>query len=108
LCNGKFCRREARLVVEQPALALETAAVADERTVGGDKPVAGNDYCNRVQAIGSADRTISCASATEYPPARTVPARILPLEAPAIRDQEIARLPYTLCSERRSSRTMLP
>src|SRR3954466_7891390 len=44
------------LVGEQPALALDAAAVADQLAVGANHPVAGDHDADRVRAIGQADR----------------------------------------------------
>src|SRR5262245_9394602 len=44
------------LMIEQPALAIEPAAVAGQRAVGADHAMAGNDNGNRISPIGGADR----------------------------------------------------
>ena len=53
------------LVVEQPFLPPEAAAVAAERAVGADDAVAGNDNGKHVRAVRSADG----ASGIGYPEA---------------------------------------
>ena len=46
----------ALLVGEQPLLALEAAAVADQGAGLADHPVAGDDDADRVAAVGEPDR----------------------------------------------------
>src|ERR1700686_4050352 len=43
------------LMLEQPALALDAAAIAGQRAVGTDDAVAGYDDADRVGAVGEAD-----------------------------------------------------
>ncbi len=45
----------ARLVIQQPFLERQSAAVADQRPTRADHPVAGDDDGDRVAAIGGAD-----------------------------------------------------
>src|SRR5436190_8646123 len=45
------------LVPEQPALALQPAAIFDQRAVGADQAVTGHDDTDRIGAVGMADRT---------------------------------------------------
>src|SRR6266702_5921111 len=44
------------LMLEQPALALQTAAIFDPRAVGADQAMAGHHDADRVAAVGVADR----------------------------------------------------
>src|SRR5580704_567625 len=44
-------------VVEQPAFALDPAAVAGERAVGADDSMTGDDDANRIGAVGQAHRS---------------------------------------------------
>ena len=44
------------LMAQQPTLALDAAAVAGERAVGADHPMAGHDQADRVGAVGQAHR----------------------------------------------------
>src|SRR5690606_30755763 len=48
-------REHHALVLEQPALAEEPAAVPRERAVGADHPVAGDDDADRVRAVREPD-----------------------------------------------------
>src|SRR4051794_24471084 len=48
-------RRVTRLVLEQPALALEAAAIIGEVPVDADEAVAGHDDRQRIGAVGGAD-----------------------------------------------------
>ena len=43
-------------MVQEPAFALDTAAVAGERAVGADDSMAGDDDANRIGAVGEANR----------------------------------------------------
>src|SRR5688572_3625597 len=41
---------------EQPAFSMQTAAIAGQRAIGADHPMAGYDKADRVGAIGQSDR----------------------------------------------------
>src|SRR3954452_3031808 len=43
-------------MLEQPALAVETAAIAGERAIGPDQAVTGNDDTDGIGSVGVADR----------------------------------------------------
>src|SRR6185312_598389 len=45
----------ARLVIEKPALALEAAAIAGQRTVAADHAMAWHDQADRVLPVGESD-----------------------------------------------------
>src|SRR5579872_5184072 len=49
-------RGVSALVVEQPALARQAAAIAGQGAVRADHPMAGHDDGDRIGAVGEADR----------------------------------------------------
>src|SRR5215207_10009892 len=89
---------DLRLVGEQRPLALEPAAVADERAVGADDAVARDDDRDRVAAVGETDRAHG-ARVAELVGERTVGRRL------AVGDLEQQR-PHALL-EGRSGRAEL-
>src|SRR4029077_14640291 len=56
-------RQAAVLMRQKPALALDPAAIAGERGVRADPPMAGDDDRDRVRAVGEADRAHRFGSA---------------------------------------------
>ena len=87
------------LVPQQPPLALEPAAISDQRTIGADQAMAGHDNADRIGAIGVADRAhrpghaelsgkravSSSSSLPELPAARSRHCAGTPCRRPAIR-----------------------
>src|SRR5437016_7854579 len=53
--SEQFATRELSLVIQQPALSLQSAAVADQRARGADHAVAGDENRDVISAIGGAD-----------------------------------------------------
>ena len=44
------------LVSQQPSLAVQSAAILDQRAVGADQAMTGHNDADRIGAIGVADR----------------------------------------------------
>src|SRR6478752_6968755 len=55
--DGSAALGDAPLVLEQPLLALEPAAVARERAAFADHAVTGHDNADRILAVGESHRT---------------------------------------------------
>lgn len=61
LCRTRFLLRVIRSFVRQkPALALDAAAVAGERTIGPDYAMTRNDYSNRIGPVGKTNGAHCC------------------------------------------------
>ena len=81
------------LMRQQPALALEAAAIFDQRTAGADQAMTGQDDAERIGAIGMADRAHRPWRIRASPPARRS-SWWCPLESSAARSRPCAGTAY--------------